>query len=137
MAEEPFHEKDYRKENEHYGPFLDILIGKAKVPAFADTGCDAGVSVFKNQTKDWDLGKKINDEPIDISVADGHIIGGDAYLSTVEIDGIEKEVLICVVDPTVRGFKPERIPPLVGRGFLDNFDVLFQGKERKISLFHP
>lgn len=134
----PFYERDYDKENEHYCPNLEVSVGGKKTPivALADTGCDAGISIFKENVEELglDLGDKINTEPVRFSVADGHLIGSDVYESTVRINDEKKEILIFVVDPEILGYKPEKISPLIGRDLLDKFDVLFKGDERKIVL---
>ena len=140
MAEKkPFHEKEYTKANEHFYPILDIICwfkdSKGSLPVLADTGCDYGVSLSKNQVKGIDLGEKKNDDPLEIFVADGHIIGADVYEATVEINGEKRKVELCVIDPTnIIRSEIKSLFPLLGRGFLDKFDVLFKGEERKIVL---
>ena len=135
----PFHEVEYRKENSGSCPILDILVRKSKkkISAYADTGCTTGISLFKEQIVGTDLGIKINDEPSPCIMADGHIIGADEYLTVTSINGEEREIVISVIDPSIiLGFvSPQRMEPLLGRDFLDTFDVLFKGKEKKIALF--
>nr|MDO8076497.1 hypothetical protein [Candidatus Freyarchaeota archaeon] len=87
------------------------------------------------------LGKKINKELIPILVADGHLINADIYKVTCEIAGIEEEIEVFVADPE-KYFEQEEpeittVKPLLGRGILERYDVLFKGSERKILLFHP
>jgi predicted aspartyl protease len=135
----PFHEEDYRKENSSLCPILDVLIGKTKkkVSAYVDTGCTSGISLFKEQIKDLNIGEKINEDPIPVLMADGHLIGADVYKSTAKIGKVKKDILIVAVDPEkILGSAPiEKMTPLLGRNFLDNFDVLFKGKDKKIALF--
>ena len=137
----PFHETEYREEDGQFDPILEVVIvigkNKYKISAYADTGCTTGLSVSKKQVEGIDLGTKISDEPSPCLMADGHIVGADEYKTTVIIDGEEREIVISVVDPTkILGFIPlEKMIPLLGRDFLDTFDVLFKGKHRKIALF--
>jgi len=137
MNEEPCYEKEYLKGNGYYDPFLDIIIGNNKFTLYADTGCNSGISISNEQAKKLDLGEKITQEPIDVKVADGHIISADIYILPIELNGLKRDVEICVIYPEIKDFKPEEIPPLLGRDFLDHFDVLFKGKDRKIQFFEP
>ena len=138
-AEKPFHEKEYKKLDGISCPILKVLIGKNKKPvcAYADTGCTSGISMLKEQVKDIDIGEKINDEPSPCIMADGRMIGADHYLSRVSIGKEEKQVVISVVDSSkILGFVSlEETTPLLGRDFLDAYNVLFKGKEKKIALF--
>lgn len=142
----PFLEKEYTKKNGFY-PILDIIcwvkdskgslhaLANGSLRALADTGCDPGVSLSKDQVEDIDLGEKKNDDPIEIFVADGHVVGADVYDATVEINGEKKETELLVVDPTkIIRFEIKGLFPLLGRGFLNKFDVLFKGEERKLVL---
>lgn len=135
----PFFEENYREEEGCPSPILDILVGKdrKKILAYVDTGCSTGIFVFKNQILDIDIGAKISDEPSPCIVADGHIIGGDEYISSIVVGGEEKIVQITVIDPENKiGFqKVEKMTPLLGRNFLDHYDVLFKGKAKKLALF--
>lgn len=135
----PFHEEDYRIENSSLCPIIDVLVGETekKVSAYVDTGCTSGISFIKEQIKDLDIGEKINEDPVPVLMADGHLIGADVYLSTAKIDEGEKDILIIAVDPTkILGSAPlEKLTPLLGRNFLDHFDVLFKGKQKRIALF--
>ena len=135
----PFHEAKYKEEDGELCPILEIIIGKnkKKIPVYADTGCSTGVFISSEQVKDIDIGEKINDEPSGCIVADGHIIGGDEYVTTAYINGEKRIINITVLDPTkILGFvPPKEMTPLLGRNFLDTFDVLFKGKEKKIVLF--
>ncbi len=121
-------------------PILDVVLGDEdgkKMLAYADTGCTTGISIFKEQVKDFNLGTKISDEPSRCLMADGHIIGAEEYLATVSVDGEKQKVVISVIDPTkiLDTLPVEKMIPLLGRDFLDNFDVLFKGKTKKIALF--
>lgn len=138
----PFHEVEYQKEEDgSFCPILKILVGKDKkeISAYADTGCTSGLSVFKEQIEDIDIGTKISDDnnPTPCIMADGHVIGADEYLATVSIEGEEKEVNISVIDPNKdMGYVSfKAMTPLLGRDFLDKFDVLYKGEEKKIALF--
>jgi len=145
----PFLERDYTYNEKYnlYFPILEILVGskeyKKKISALADTGCTSCIHLCKSfvEKEKLVLGKKINKEPIPFSVADGHTINGDFYEIICEIDGKEEKVIVSVIDPE-KFFKEEEpqietVEPLLGRGILDKFDVLFKGKERKIALSHP
>lgn len=139
VIKDPIHEVEYKREDGEFCPLLEVVIGKSKkrILAYADTGCTSGISLLKGQIKDFDIGQKINDEPIPCIMADGHIIGADVYLSSIKIGTEKKDVAISVIDPSkVMGSTPvEKMTPLLGRDFLDSFDVLFKGKEKKIALF--
>lgn len=149
--EKPFYEEPYQKcNNKMFYPILKVLcqFGKRKVSlkALADTGCDSGIVFLKDEVKilkerfeGFELGEKINDLPIEISVANGHIVGADVYLLTIELGGeqIEIDLIIIDSDNIIRKEKGETedVLPLIGRNFLNNFDVLFQGKEKKLVVF--
>lgn len=140
--EKPFHEVEYRKEEDgSFCPILKILVGKNKkeIFAYADTGCTSGLSVFREQVEGIDIGTKISDDnnPTPCIMADGHVIGADEYLAIVSIEEEEKEVNISVIDPKKdMGYVPiKAMTPLLGRDFLDRFDVLYKGMEKKIALF--
>ena len=111
------------------------------IDAYADTGFTAGILLTKSyvEEKGLELGEKINEEPIPISVADGHLIDADSFKMTIKIDGIEKEIEVLVEDTKKffkrGGGKPHDVEPLLGRDFLDSFDVIFKGTERKIAFF--
>ena len=145
----PFHTKEYTldEKRKKFFPFLDVLVGtkesKKKISALANTGCNPCLYFFKSyvEKEGLNLGKKINKEPIPILVADGHLINADIYKVTCEIAGIEEEIEVFVADPE-KYFEQEEpeittVKPLLGRGILDRYDVLFKGSERKILLFHP
>lgn len=138
-AEKPFHEKEYKEENGILCPLLKVLIGENKkaIFAYADTGCTSGISMLKKQVKDIDMGEKINDEPSPCIMADGRMIGADDYLTKVSIGGEEKQVVVSVIDPSqiLGSVSLEETTPLLGRNFLDAYNVLFKGKEKKIALF--
>lgn len=136
---EPFHEVEYKEEDGDICPILEITVGKnkEKICVYADTGCTTGISVFKEQIAGIDIGTKISDEPSPCIMADGHVIGAHEYQTIASIDGEEREMTVSVIDPTIdMGYVSiEKIQPLLGREFLDTFDVLFKGKQRKIALF--
>lgn len=91
----------------------------------------------QEQIKDFDIGTKINDEPSGCILADGHIIGADEYVTTACVNGEEKTIIVSVFDPTKSlGSVPiTEVTPALGLNFLNNFDVLFKGKQQKIALF--
>ena len=144
----PFYEREYGfiKETNQYFPFIEITIGSNKsrkiILALADTGCTSCIHFCKSyiEKEGLVLGKKINKEPIPVSVADGHIINADLYETTCEIDGNKQKIIVSVIDPE-KFFEEEEtrieiVEPLIGRGVLDNFDVIFKGKKKRILLFH-
>lgn len=139
--ENPFYERNYQQENLSFYPIIEVLVGKTKkkVKVLVDTGCSAGIALFKEYVRKFnlDIGQKINDEPIRVGVADGHIVGADVYKATVEVNGEERTVLVIVIDPSnildIQTYEEEL--PLLGRDFIDNFDVLFKGKQKKILFF--
>jgi len=149
----PFCEEEYLDCDRKRYPILNVLcrFWEKEVPlrALADTGCDSGIVLLKEEVQilkekivGFALGEKINDEPIEISVADGHIVGADAYLVIIELGGEQREVDLLVVDSdniirkeTEEKKEKEDIFPLVGRNFLNHFDVLFKGKEKKLAVF--
>ena len=136
MDKTPLYEVNYLKNKTgEYDPVVEIFINSKKIEAYADTGCSAGIMIFEEQAQDLDLGKKISTEPIDITVADGHQIEAHIYLRKIKIGDAEKEIEICVVNPTPVGYKPARVPLLLGRGFFDHYDVCFKGNERKLSIY--
>ena len=135
----PFHQKEYTNVDGCYFPILDVICwfknSKKDFPCLADTGCNPGVCLSKDHVVGIDLGEKINDEPVEIFVADGHVIGADTYQAIVEIDGEKREIELCVIDPTnIIKFEITSLCPLLGREFLDKFDVHFKGEEKKIVL---
>ena len=147
-SKKPFHMRDYtyNKEKEKFEPLLEVYVGtketKKKVIALADTGCGPCMHFCKAYIDKEGLVfvKKMNKTPVPFGVADGHTINGDYYKAIFQIDGEEKEIVVSVVDPE-KFFEEEEpkigmIEPLLGRGLLNEYDVLFKGKERKIALFH-
>jgi hypothetical protein len=143
LAEKPFLETEYKNESGKLCPMVEVLIGERKVPilAYADSGCSTGIFILKGQFKDIDLGVKISDDedPTPCIVADGHKVGADEYASTVYVDGERKEIIITVLDLERKlGSIPiEEMTPLLGRNFMDDYDVLFRGKEKKLVIFYP
>ena len=138
----PFHQKEYRSYEgiKEVCPILEIIVGSNKDPviAYADTGCTVGLALLKTQTKKMDLGEKISDDPYKISVADGHQVEADIYKSTISLNGVQKEAILWVINPEKFSddVKKEKEPIFfLGRGFLDHFDVMFKGKEKRIEFF--
>ena len=136
--EEPFHQEDYRKIENRFHPMVDVLIGNkgTKVPALVDTGCTAGIWILKDQIKDLDIGEKISDEVSRYMVADGDIIGGEEYVSWVQINGEKQVVIVTVINPQNKiGHEEDgNMTPLLGRNFLDHYNVTFKGKIHKLEL---
>jgi len=79
-----------------------------------------------------------DEEPVQVLVADGHTINADLFKTTVKIDGMEREIEVVVIDPE-EFFEIEEgeknVEPLLGRGFLDEFEVLFKGPKKKIVFY--
>lgn len=118
---------------------VDVIIGYkgTKISALVDSGCTPGLCIFKDQIKDLDIGEKISDEVSHYVVADGDIIAGEEYVSWVQISGEKKVVTITVIDPANKIGHEEigNMTPLLGRNFLDHYNVFLKGKEKKIELF--
>jgi predicted aspartyl protease len=140
MSKKPFYESGYKNCDGCFRPIMKILchFERSDVPfeVMADTGCDSGFVLLKDQVKDLELGERKNDNPIEIGVADGHIVGADMYIITVEVGQEKREITLLVVDPTniIRQEEIEESVPVIGREFLDCFDVLFQGEKKKLIL---
>jgi predicted aspartyl protease len=149
MRKEPLLKKDYtyNKEKNKYTPFLEVLVGtkdsKKTIVALVDTGCDPCMSLCKSYIAERGLTfiQKMNKEPIPIGVADGHTINADSYKAICQINKEEKEIEVCVIDPETffEEEEPEvgTVTPLLGRGILDEYDLLFEGKNKKFALFCP
>jgi hypothetical protein len=135
----PVHESKYREYEGCLCPILEITIGekKKKILGYADTGCSTGVFLFKEQTQGIEMGARISDEPSRCIAADGHILAGEEYVTTADIGGESRLIVVTVVDPAriLGHVQPSEMIPLVGRSFLDTFDVLFKGKKKEIALF--
>ena len=105
----------------------------------ADTGCSVGLAILNNQIGEIELGQKIDDDPYEIAVADGHVIEAEIYKTDLDLNGVTKPVIIYVLNPNK--FKNEteekEAVAYLGRGFLDNFNVIFKGQEKKVVFFHP
>jgi predicted aspartyl protease len=140
LSQKPFHESKYRLFSNILRPFLKVRCRIENCDylfeALADTGCDSGFVLLKGSTKGMKLGEKKNNLPVEVGVADGHVIGADVYFIKAEIGGEEREVELFVVDPKkiIGEAKLEESTPLIGREFLDNFDVTFHGRKKKLSL---
>ena len=140
MTKKPFHKVAYKQTSNILRPLLKLECRIADnnylFEALADTGCDTGFVLLKGQTKGMELGENRSDTPIRVCLADGHIVNAEVYIVTIKIGGKERIVELLVVDPRVIGEETvEEFCPLIGRQFLDNFDVLFHGREKKLSLF--
>lgn len=148
-SKKPFHTKDYTydEKKKKAEPLLEVLVGtkkkKKKVIALADTGCSTCIHFCKSYITREGLvfGKKMNKHPVPFGVADGHTINGDYYKAICKIGKEEKEVVVSVIDPE-KFFEEEEptigdVMPLLGRGILNRYDVLFKGKKKEIALFYP
>lgn len=140
MSKKPFYESDYKNCGDCFRPTVKIICHfvNANIPfeAMADTGCDVGFALLKEQVKNLELGEKTNDIPIEIGVADGHIVGADSYVVQIEVHGDKRETTLLVIDPNtiIRQEEVEDSMPLIGREFLDCFDVYFLGEKKKLVL---
>lgn len=148
----PLYENDYEKRNKRLYPLVEIEFqcGKQRFPitTLADTGCDSGFVLFdyeldllKKNYKEFEIGEKMNDEPVRFSVADGHIVEADVYYTFVELSGEKKPIEFTVIHANqIVGRETEietinEVLPLIGRNFLNHFDVMFKGKKQKIVIF--
>lgn len=137
----------YNKEKGKHTPLLEVLVGtkesRKPVTALVDTGCAPCMSLCKSYIVEngLTLMQKMNIEPIPLGVADGHTINADSYKAICEINGEQKEIEVDVIDPerffVEEGSKVGSVIPLLGRGVLDEYDVLFEGKSKKLSFYHP
>ena len=149
----PIHETGYRFENGKCRPMLSVVLKddghSISLGALADTGCDVGILLVKEEFEflrkhypDFDFGSKVNDDPLPVGLANGRDVGADVYPVRLELSGQEKIIEIWVVDPdrTIRTNietieKIEDVSPSLGRGFLGYFDVMFKGKAKKVQVF--
>jgi predicted aspartyl protease len=145
----PFLKKDYTYDEEHdvHHPFLEVFVGtnesKKSIKALVDTGCTPCMSLCKAFIEKHEISfiQKMNKNPVSLGVADGHSINADYYKAICRINGKEKEIAVCVIDPE-KFFTEEKREvsitiPLLGRGVLDEYDVLFEGKNKKFAFFNP
>lgn len=140
---QPFHEENYRRSDAAKGccPLIDIRVGASEetLLVYVDTGCTTGLALLKSQVGKLDIGNKISDDLYTMKLANGGKIDAEIHRKTVELKGVKKEVEIKVILPeTYREANDTKgFLPLLGRGFIDHFDVTFKGKEKKIEFFHP
>jgi hypothetical protein len=121
---------------------VEVVIGYKglKLVVLVDTGCTPGICFLKDQVKDLDieenLGVKMNEEVSSYVTADGNIVGGDDYYSWVQIKDEKQVVKITVIDPQkILGHEePTSSTPLLGREFLDHYNLTFKGKEKRLEL---
>ena len=141
QSKKPFYREKYALCNGCLDPIVEIKLGKEKrkIKAYVDTGCSTGIFAFKEQVKDLDLGAQINDEPSPCIFADGRRIGANEYVTQISINEEERIIQITVLDPTIDMGKEEvgAMTPLLGRNFIDHYDVSFKGKEKVIEFFVP
>lgn len=135
------YERDYILKNGAYYPLLEISLkdNESKIEVLADTGCNGGLVLLKTQISDLNLGEKISEDQYEVCVADGHILGADVYKSTLKINEEEEEITILVInnDKILRIEEPSESFIVMGREYLDNFNVIFQGVEKKIYIYYP
>lgn len=138
-AKKPFLSTEYTRRTDDHGderedPIVDLEIianGLAHpIHAYADTGTDDALSISMKFAEDIGL-KRYSDEPTEITLADGSRRGAYPYAATIKIGDKTSDLLIFVIDPTLR-YKKSRTTlanePLLGRGIIDDYNVLFQGK---------
>jgi hypothetical protein len=139
----PFHESNYQlpKGANCACPLVEVKIGASKnsIIALTDTGCSVGLAIMNNQIGGLDLGEKISDDPYEIVVADGHKIEADIYKADICLNGVKNSATIYVINPDTFTDDTSDKQPLayLGRDFLDNFNVLFKGKEQKVEFYNP
>lgn len=139
----PFHESKYQlpKGSTRSCPLVEVKIGASKNPitALTDTGCSVGLAIMNSQISGLDLGEKISDDPYEIAVADGHKIEADIYKADICLNGVKNTATIFVLNPDsfTDDTTDNQLIAYLGRDFLDNFDVLFKGKEQKVAFYNP
>ena len=117
-------------------PFIKIILDDNELIGLADTGCDTGLVMSKEEAERYDLGEPITEEPIPITVASGNQFGAEVYIKTVKVGELEKEIEICVIDvEKIIGKDDASIEPCIGRGLLDFFNVLFKGVEKNLCVY--
>lgn len=138
MPRETFHSREYQQGRRTLDPIVEIKLpsGGVTVESYVDTGCSSGLVFTKGQVQRLGLSlpEKFNDEPEPIGLADGTNIGADFYCAEVELEGEKRPVFIVVLDPDMRLGRAEEADemPLLGRGFIDHFDVLFSGIDKRL-----
>jgi len=145
---EPFHICEYcDSDDEHPAqPIIDISIGqqdtKRCIPALVDTGCTSALVIPKPFLRDYklDLGKarKVTREPSTLRLANGYEVNLDIYYAFCRVGDIEKKIKVFVIDAK----RPSRadtrkMTAFLGLSFLNDFDVVFKGKEGRILFCHP
>lgn len=104
------YEDDYQNLKSCLYPLIKIScqFGNQRVEfnSLADTGCDSGfvmldreLELIKKEYSDFDLGEKVNAEPISVTVADGHQVAADVYFIRVELSGEERVIDLVVIHP--------------------------------------
>jgi hypothetical protein len=149
LVKQPITTKDYTYDEklEKYSPLLEVQVGtkdvKKPVLALIDTGCGPDMSLCRKyiERNGITLLTKMNNKPIPVGVADGHSINADYFKAVCEINGKERTIEVCVIDP--EKFFSEKTPeinettPLLGRGVLQHYDIMFEGKNKKFSIYEP
>ena len=92
MNERLFYKNKYKKcMDDSNRPYIEINMDKKSIMGLADTGCDPGLLLSKDEAQKFEMGIKINEEPIRLTVADGHQLNADVYFKKIKIGDIEKE----------------------------------------------
>ncbi|HXY88468.1 MAG TPA: aspartyl protease family protein [Candidatus Acidoferrales bacterium] len=143
---EPFHICEYFDDGEHASrPLIDISVGpldsKRDIRALVDTGCTSALVIPKPLLRrcKLNLGKarKVTRGQTTIQLANGHDVNADIYLTFCRIGEVERKIKILVID--TKDSYPAKKPNLtayLGLDFLNTFDVVFKGKEKRILFCH-
>lgn len=107
-----------------------------EMDAYVDSGCTVGLSLTKKQVSQLGLafGQKINSDPEPCTLADGNTVACDIYLCDIEVGGEKRTANVAVIDPTQRLENEDEVEDeaLLGRAFMDYFDVTFSGIDRNL-----
>jgi len=145
MARKDFHSSEYVTRNGSSHPIvkLNVVSNSLSLPveAYVDTGNTRAALVMtrlKVKELKLTLGENINSSPEPCYLADGAVIGADIYPCELELSGERRKRNLFVIDPNlqvkIEEKKPRRQPePLLGRPFLDDFDVTFSGIDKKLT----
>ncbi len=141
----PFFTRDYESENGVTYPRTDVnlFINGKSVPihVLVDTGCDDGLALTKDDVKQLKLvlphKSKLNSEPLRCELADNNLVGLDVYEVEVELAGEKKVTTLDVINPNIdvketeqeltKEKEEKKVIGLLGREFLDYFDIAFIG----------
>jgi predicted aspartyl protease len=117
---------------------------KFDIAAYCDTGVDAALSLSADLAGKYGMvpAKRETEEPHEVMLADGKIVGAYLYKVSLTIEGRTYDSLIPVVDNSIHLLQgkesetedSEGDEPLLGRKIIDTFDVMFSGKSVPKSL---